>query len=317
VLWERVNRLSEVCDPHPVRVTSGLRRTAEEVWGRAGRDWSDRLPATVQEVLEDWQLRLEHPLATSLHWVAAVRTADGRPAVLKLGAAEPGHLADEATALRLFAGHGSVRLLRSDAERGALLLEQARPGEPLGTLVPARDEEATAVLVGTLRALHRPAPASCSLPRVIEQAGALRRHLRSDGLVPARLAGRALALFEELCGDAEASVVLHGDLHHDNVVRAERAEWLAIDPHGAVGDPAYDVGSMLFNPRLMDRDPTLLALVPGRIEQLADGLGMAVDRVQAWGFVKAVLSQVWTCEGSPARVTRALDVAQLLEPRLG
>ena len=40
------------------------------------------------------------------------------------------------------------------------------------------------------------------------------------------------------------------------------------------------------------------------------------DRSPAWGFVKAVLSQVWSCEVPAPQLTRALDVALSLEPRL-
>jgi streptomycin 6-kinase len=110
--------------------------------------------------------------------------------------------------------------------------------------------------------------------------------------------------------------VLHGDLHHDNVLRADREPWLAIDPHGVVGDPGAEVGAMLYNPDPSRRDPALVALVPARIEQLADGLGLPIERVVAWGFVQAVLSAVWTAEERGAATTRALDVALALEPRL-
>lgn len=114
--------------------------------------------------------------------------------------------------------------------------------------------------------------------------------------------------------------MLHGDLHHDNILRATREPWLAIDPHGVVGDPGYEVGALLYNPDPEDRDEALTALVPSRVEQLADELGMPQERVVAWGFVKAVLSEVWTVEdwsgSAPAPVSRALDVARLLRPRL-
>ena len=98
----------------------------------------------------------------------------------------------------------------------------------------------------------------------------------------------------ELCAAAPATVALHGDLHHDNILRATRDDWLAIDPHGLAGDPGYEIGSLLFNPDPHNRDPALTALVPRRVEQLADELAMPVERVVAWGFVKAVLSDVWT-----------------------
>jgi streptomycin 6-kinase len=295
-------------------VPSHLAATADEVWGEVGRRWIARLPETVRSLVADWGLELGEPLPMSIHWVCAATTAEGSPAVLKIGPAAPGHLPVEARALRLFDGSGSVRLLQEDQARGALLLERAVPGDPLSRLVPRHDEEATAVLVDVLRTLHRPAPAD--LPDVLVQRDDLDVHLRTDGLLPARLVDRAAGLFTELSADAMERVVLHGDLHHDNVLRAERAPWLSIDPHGSAGDPGYDVGSMLHNPVPPHRDPDLLSLLPRRVEQLADGLGMDTDRVVAWGFVKAVLSQVWSCELPAPEVTRALDVALSLEPCL-
>jgi streptomycin 6-kinase len=69
---------------------------------------------------------------------------------------------------------------------------------------------------------------------------------------------------------------------------------------------------MLYNPDPARRDPELLRLVPARIEQLADGYRMPVERVRAWGFVMAVLSEVWNSAGGTVG-TRALDVAELLQ----
>lgn len=76
------------------------------------------------------------------------------------------------------------------------------------------------------------------------------------------------------------------------------------------------MGPLLYNPQPDNRDGSLLALVPGRIEQLADGLGMPPERVRAWGFVMGVLSEVWTVEDGGTARTRALDVAVRLLPAL-
>ena len=127
---------------------------------------------------------------------------------------------------------------------------------------------------------------------------------------------RARHLFAELCATAPGRVVLHGDLHHDNVLSAGREPWLAIDPHGVVGDPGYEIGALLYNPDPTGDDDTVLDLVPARVEQLADGLGMPVERVVAWGFVQGVLSEVWTFEGDGTRTMRSLRLAQRLEPLL-
>ncbi|MEV4256899.1 aminoglycoside phosphotransferase family protein, partial [Spirillospora sp. NPDC049652] len=207
---------------------------------------------------------------------------------------------------------------------GALLLERATPGTRLRDLVPGRDEEATSALVGVMRRLHVPPPDGCPLPDAITQVTAFDEYaarLGENGPLPLDYVVRAGGLMRELCADASARVVLHGDLHHDNVLSGTREPWLAIDPHGLVGDPGYDTGTFLYDPEPDDRDEALTALVPARVEQAADQLGVPLDRVIAWGFVKAVMSDVWTAEDwhpgdtwSP--LSRAHDVAHLLRPRL-
>ncbi|GAA4927234.1 aminoglycoside phosphotransferase family protein [Actinoplanes utahensis] len=294
-------------------------RTVENCWGDDGRRWLARLPLVTAEVMRDWELEPAGSLPLSMNWVGRVRRADGTTAVLKLGVPEAGHLADEATALECFAGHGAIRVLARDDARGALLLEEARPGEQLRGLVPHRDADATAALIAVVRRLHRPAPAGVALPELSGRIRSFRDHLvrfPGDDPIPRHLVQRAAGLFEELCATATGRVVLHGDLHHDNVLSAEREPWLAIDPHGVIGDPGYEIGALLYNPDPEGTDDTVLAFAAARIEQLADGLGMPYERVLAWGFVQAVLSEVWTFEGDGAVTGRPLRLALRLEPLL-
>ncbi|WP_305784602.1 aminoglycoside phosphotransferase family protein [Symbioplanes lichenis] len=132
--------------------------------------------------------------------------------------------------------------------------------------------------------------------------------------MPRDLVEQARELYVALCSSADNHVLLHGDLHHENVLRAEREPWLAIDPHGVAGDPGAEIGPILYNP-LTGPEPTL-SLLDRRLEQLADGLGMPLDRAVAWGFVQAVLSEVWDQDHGPVPTGRALDVALALRPRL-
>lgn len=299
-----------------------LRRNVLGAWGDAGARWLADLPRVLDDILRDWDLTLGTPFDLSYHYVVAVTCADGTPAVLKLGVPSGDSLRGEVPALRGFAGRGAVRLLRVDLDRGAVLLERIEPGWRLRRLVPARDAEATSATVEVIRELAtaRPDP---DLPELTEQAAAFDAYLARHGHhgpLPGDLVAFAGGLMRELCASAPARVALHGDLHHDNILRATRAPWLAIDPHGLVGDPGYETSSLLFNPNPADRHPALTALVPSRVEQLADELAMPEERVAAWGFVKAVLSDVWTAEdwtpGAPSPESRALDVARLLLPRL-
>ena len=301
----------------PVTIPPALARNVTENWGHDGARWLGSLPGLLDETARDWHLTVGSPYRLSFHWVTTVIRADGSPAVLKLGV-PAGHLAAEAEALQIYDGHGAVRLLDHDPDRGALLLERADPGTPVTALVPARDEAATAALIGAARRLHRPPPAGCKLPRLTAEGESFRSHLArfpGDDPLPRRLVEHAGELFDDLCASASPDLVLHGDLHHDNLLSADREPWLAIDPHGVVGDVGYDCGAMLYNPDPDRRDDDLLTLVPARIEQLADGLAMPIDRVVAWGFVMGVLSEVWTAQGGTPG-SRALDVATMLLPRL-
>jgi streptomycin 6-kinase len=324
--------------------TQALARNVVGAWGEAGRRWLADLPATLAGVARDWDLATGEPFELSYHYVVAATCGDGTPAVLKLGVPTGDSLAREAPALAAFGGCGAARLLRADLGRGALLLERVIPGGRLRDLVPAADAAATSAAVGVMRGLHVPPPAGCPLPEaglpevglpeaglpeaglpdVAAQAAAFDRYAAAYGAagpLPLELVQRAGGLMRELCASATGRVVLHGDLHHDNILRGTREPWLAIDPHGTVGDPGYEIGALLFNPDPGDRDPALTALVPGRVEQLAGELALPVERVVAWGFVKAVLSDVWSTEewapgAAWSPVSRALDVAHLLLPRL-
>lgn len=305
-----------------MNVADVLRRNVMGVWGERGQGWLRDLPLLVDQLAREWRLELEQPFPLTFHWVHGVRRDDGTPAVLKLGVPGSDHQAVEAAALMAWSGRGAVELLAQDADRGALLLRRARPGQPLRELVPGNDAEATAVVAQVMKRLHGAAAPPRGIPPLTDVRSSFTAYLAAHvdaGPLPRPLVEQALGLFDDLTASSPTSVLLHGDLHHDNVLRDESSEsgWVAIDPHGWVGDPGFDVGPMLYNPHLGDRSEELVRLVPARVDQLQDELGMDPDRIVAWGFVAAALSEVWSSEDTPDYTpTRALDVALLLKRRL-
>jgi len=103
---------------------------------------------------------------------------------------------------------------------------------------------------------------------------------------------------------------LHGDFHHENLLLGERG-WLAIDPKGLIGDPAYDSANLFYNP--LDRDD--LRLDPVRIGAMASAVAPAVDREPAtilrWAFAHACLSASWHTEDDDKdKAARSLAVAR-------
>jgi streptomycin 6-kinase len=115
-------------------------------------------------------------------------------------------------------------------------------------------------------------------------------------------------LFAELLASQAEPVLLHGDLHHFNILAAERQPWLALDPKGVVGEPAYEVGALLRNP-----SPDQPAHVQARrVAQLAEALALDRERLLGWGVAQAVLSGWWMYEDHGYGWEPALACAEVL-----
>ncbi len=111
--------------------------------------------------------------------------------------------------------------------------------------------------------------------------------------------------------------MLHGDLHHGNVLAAEREPWLVIDPKGVVGDPAYEPAVMLWNSHAGVGARDAADRLAARLDILAEMLCHDRRRMAAWGFAQAVLSACWSaCVGLGRDRERALATARLLEKHL-
>ena len=200
------------------------------------------LASVTQRQLEQWDLRRDgDPIQGPGSMVSPVRTADGAPAVLKitLADAESEH---EHLALRRWGGDGAVRLLSADPPRRAVLLERLRP-QNLATL---SDVDACEVVAGLYRRLHVPAlPQLRTLTSYLEQWTAGFEALPRSAPIPHRLVEQAIVLGRELA-DQPAGSVVHGNLHYENVLAADREPWLAIGPRPMNGDPHYEVAPMLW-----------------------------------------------------------------------
>jgi streptomycin 6-kinase len=273
-------------------------RRMGEAFGEAGQRWVADLPQVIEAMAEAWGLTVAPHYELSYNFVAPAITAQGAEVVLKLGCPRP-EFDLEIAALRLYAGHGCARLLAADANRGALLLERLRPGHTLATL--ADDDAATRTAAGVMAALWQPPPAEHDFPTTQHWMKGLERlrarYAGGAGPFPPALVDRAERLSAELHASGAPAVVLHGDLHHYNILRAERAPWLAIDPQGVVGEPAFETGALLRNPLpQVYAWPDFEARTARRVAILAECLEVERQRIAAWGVAQAVLSAWWTIE---------------------
>lgn len=280
--------------------------------GDAGRAWVAELPSIVRAHLERWELVAE---GTALHGYAGivlpVRRPDGGRAGLKVGWPD-GAGCSEAIALAAWAGRGAVLLLERDDAAGVLLLEWLDPSLTIEEL----DRPAAAAVAGRLcRRLDAPAPPG--LPELAETAARWVEELpltweRLGRPFDRRRLDQAVASCREL-GPRQPRRLLHGNLRFGHVLRAEREPWLAIDPNGMAGDPAYEVAPLLGQlcAGLRD-DPEPRATVRARLAVFAEAAGVDVERARRWAQAYTVEQALWCRERQPGAVPSVDRLADLL-----
>jgi streptomycin 6-kinase len=260
--------------------------------------WLAQLPKLIDSLLTDWALTTTGPVLTGSNAVVLpVATDAGEPAALKVGwphwEAEQEHLA-----LRLWDGRGAVRLLRADPRRFALLLERADHRSDLNAR-PVR--EACETVAGLYRLLHQPATGQFVRLSTLSADWAERLgQLDDHPMVPRRLVQQAASLAASFASDSGTDgVLLHTDLHFDNVLGATRMPWLAIDPKPVSGDPCFEVAPLLWNrwPEVTAGGGVRAALLD-RLFTVVDAAGLDEDRVRDWVVVRQMVNVLWELEAS-------------------
>ncbi|MEV0689620.1 aminoglycoside phosphotransferase family protein [Streptomyces sp. NPDC050388] len=301
-----------------IHVPEELAAAQEKFNGAAGRAFVSGLPGLAAAFLEHWDLRVT---GAPMHGVSAlvlpVDRADGTPAVLKLQILDE-ETEGEPVALRAWDGDGAVRLLDHDTSTGTLLLERLDPARTLARLPDVRE----AVLVVARLLAHltgTPAPAGLRHLGDIAHAllertpGALSR--TPDPAVRRTVADCAAALRE--VADEPGDRLLHWDLHYDNVLAADRAPWLAIDPKPLAGDPGFDLWPALANRFDADDpdDPGNTADTAWRFDAMTDVLGLDRDRARAWTYARLLQNCLWHIEDGRPPTPRELEIAHRLRRR--
>ena len=267
--------------------------------------------AQLGPLLARWRLDPDGPAVRTASSVLAPVRRDGARMMLKVPLVEEERRGGRLMAA--WAGRGAAPVLASDAD-GTLLMARAddpgilvREASADGADADARDDRATRILARAAARLHR-------VPReapVVAEAVPLAVWFR-ELVEPARPLPRALdrgaAVARELLAGSGSAAVLHGDVHHGNVLRFGDGgcdgrggddDWRAIDPKGLLGDPGFDTANVLANPT------PAIALRPGRLARrarvIAEETGADLDAVLAWAEAWCALSAAWDADDAASR----------------
>lgn len=198
-----------------------------------------------------------------------------------------------ALVLTCFNGHGAVQLLRSD--EGAHLLEFADGPQLKSLVLNGEDQKATDIIASTIAALHS---YSGQTPEGLIN---MERNFRSLFQLVSRSAPDSLyavgaKIAERLISTEQEVRVLHGDIHHENVLLSSKRGWLAIDPQCVVGERTYDTANTFYNPNgylvIAQSEDTIKM----RSQTFSQKLKLDQKRVLEYAFAYGCLSAAWSIE---------------------
>jgi len=237
--------------------------------------WRATVHDLVAECAREWGLRLGMPYEPgAAGHVLRAELPDGTPAVLKLN--WPHREAEqEADALERWDGDGAVRLYARDDERHALLLERCEPGSVL-----AESPDPLGVFLDLLPRLWKSGEGFRTL--------ADEAQLWLDHDLPhardARMRDVAVRYLAELVPTQGEQVLVHQDLHGENVLAAQREPWLAIDPKPLAAEREFSLAPIVRSFELGHSRREAL----DRLDRLSAELGLDRERVRGWTIAQTV-----------------------------
>jgi streptomycin 6-kinase len=270
--------------------------------GLTHADWLERVPGLVTECVGKWGLRLGEPyVAGAAGYTVRAELPDGTAAVLKLvyPHRESEH---EADALALWDGDGAVRLLDRDDDRWAMLIERCEPGTYLSSL---ELDDALDVLIGLLPRLWK--PAGETFHTLADEAAWWLEYMPREwnGRYERRLLDAAIDALSSLVPTQGELVLVHQDLHGENVLAAEREPWLVIDPKPLLAEREFGLAGIVRSPELGHSKREVLR----RLDRLTSELGLDRERARGWTVGQTI---AWS-EGSDHVESHVDAVKWLLE----
>lgn len=281
-----------------------------QIWGTVGSSWLTQLPNIIAILTQQWQLDELRPAENLSYHYILLGYQNAKPIALKIGC-DSAAFNNEKQALKIYNGNGCIQLLDSNAEYNALLLERAMPGSSLKQLFPLQDTVAVTETVNIMQQLHAIAiPPDINIPLIDDWLALLNNP--HPALAHNAHIHQAQTLARHLLDTQTKKVLLHGDLHYDNILLCDTG-WKAIDPKGIIGEQAYEIGACIRNPcpELLEQ-PNPGTITKQRLALFAQLLHMDQQRLWQWSYVQAVLAGCWAMQDGQTNPDMALAEAIIL-----
>lgn len=269
---------------------SNLKQNIISMYGDNGKQWLDSLPEITAKIAKEHNLSGLTPVNNMTFNYVASGYQNENPIILKIGMNSKA-LTKEASCLKAFAKHAVAEVIAHDDNM--IIMQRAVPGSTLKDHFPDNDIDATKILCESIKELHKASiPESHNFYHLSELFKTLDQKLD----IPNEILSKAKHLRDKLLSTTTEEVLLHGDVHHDNILK-NGDSWLVIDPKGFIGDPAFEPAAYFCNPipeLLQENQPR--EIITNRINICSAELGIDSQRIADWLYAKSVLCWAWSLE---------------------
>ena len=271
-------------------------RKASRQFGDAGRHWVNYLPALLAFYQDKWQLTDCVPAEKlSINLVCYAQSAIYGDVVLKIEGPHAERYT-EMKALMLFNGRHACKCIEFGQDAAALLLERIIPGNNLGTLTDKKLQlEIGAKLITELPI---PIQGNYGFPLyqdwITEAFTSTLTRFEPDFRMQ-KMMSVADQLFHQICPAGSPQALLHGDLHHENMLQHRNGEWKAIDPQGVIGTPFLESARFIEN-HAIEHGRVDWQLLDQSVEYLAGRLKQTKHAISSAVYILHVLSTYWGYE---------------------
>ncbi|GAV13033.1 aminoglycoside phosphotransferase family protein [Paenibacillus sp. chi10] len=268
----------------------------ETIVKRFGNTFYEQMLRHLDDYAEKWSLSsLQLIPSFSANIVFTCYSDQVGHAVLKIG--EPSEtIWTEVSTMRLYNGQRFCKVYEADIENGVILLELLQPGTPL------RDEQSLQrrldIFCSLYSNLHIAAVEAEKFPTYIGWVERITDYMnqRNDCPELSRHMQRARDICLSIASSYSQNLLLHGDLHHDNMLLSSDGEYVIIDPKGVIGDPIFDIPRFILNEFDNEITSACYEKIDGIMITLARRLSIPHPMIRKCLYVETAMGMCWCVE---------------------
>ncbi|WP_254654684.1 MULTISPECIES: aminoglycoside phosphotransferase family protein [unclassified Bacillus (in: firmicutes)] len=288
---------------------------SEKIINRFGLDFYKKVLLDLVYYADKWSLTaIQFIPSYSAKVVFKCQSKKYGDVVLKLGDPSLGEIISEYHTLCQYHARGFCRVIEADIENGVILEARIQPGTSL------REENSLekrlSVFCHFYKGLHISPSKSVVYPSYMQWVDRITEYMskQKDCRELYLYMKKARNIYLSISAMYSEKALLHGDLHHDNILLGMDGEYIIIDPKGVIGDPVFDVPRFILNEFDNKKDRETYKKINNIIEVLEKELTIPDSIIRQCLYVETLMSVCWCIEdgGEYSSVKKDIILAEAL-----